>query len=94
MLGIIPGVDGVLSHQLELFEIYEIGFHAQKLEDYDHAVEWIRTALNTIDENVTKNGIKKDQIWDSLAYSEFKVNISNIFSCKFRGGSRVLQTHV
>ena len=83
MVGVIPGVQGLLSHQLELSEIYEIGLHAYELKDYAHAVEWMKTALNTIGENNTKNGIKKDQILDYLAFSEFKVKHLILFTFCF-----------
>jgi len=74
VIGIIPGVHGLLSHQLKLSEIYEIGLRAYELKDYGHAREWMETALHTIGERKSEDDIDKDKILDYLAFSEFKVS--------------------
>lgn len=68
--GIIPGVHNIMSQELELSEIYELGLHAYEMKDFAHAREWMRTALDTMVED--EGRVKKNKVLDYLAFSEFK----------------------
>ena len=73
LVGIIPGVTWIYSQQLDMQEIYELGYHAYNMKDFFHARDWMRTALQVMGNKTMISGVEKSSVLDYLAFSEFKV---------------------
>lgn len=70
--GHIPGLSNSNGQTLDIQDIFDLGSHAYKKEQWAHAIQWFSTALERLKENTVTATIDRSTILDHLAYALFQ----------------------
>ena len=72
--GVLPGIRR--SASLSINDMFELGRHAYELKDWFHTKGWMEACLKKMGNVNVKDGIRRFDVLDHIAFSEYNVGDS------------------